>query len=57
MSNDVCYKVFVNADENCNNLLEYSEALKKMHIVAKKAQRSVKESGTMPKLVLNNTFN
>lgn len=47
-------KIFLNADENKNNLLEYSEALKKIHIVGIKNQ---KNRENVPKLKLNKSFN
>ena len=49
-------KLFKNADTNYNNLLEYSEMLKKIHSAALKLQKSNTEGNNIPKLVLNKSF-
>ncbi|OMJ80122.1 hypothetical protein SteCoe_19721 [Stentor coeruleus] len=53
---ETCLKMFKNADENKNNMLEYSEALKKVHSIVVKAQNCLKDSSSVPKLLLNKTI-
>lgn len=55
-SAEACLKIFKNADENRNNMLEYSEALKKIHSIVVKTQNCLKETSSVPKLLLNKTF-
>lgn len=55
-NSEICYKLFKNADENMNDLLDYHETIKQLHrVMSKPVGWSV--SNSMPKLKLNRTLN
>lgn len=55
-SSEICSKLFKNADENMNDLLDYHETIKQLHKVISKPI-AWQNSYSMPKLKLNKTLN